>query len=82
MNIKSEHNADNVLDAVNLRCPEPVMLIRKNIRNMTTGETLLVLADDPATVRDIPSFCRFMGHELVSQNTDLDPFEFVIKKLG
>lgn len=76
-----ELETDASLDAVGLRCPEPVMMIRKSIRNLNVGESLLVLADDPATVRDIPSFCRFMGHELVNQDIDSDPFKFVIKKL-
>ncbi len=73
-------NIDQELDAIGLRCPEPVMMIRKTVRNMASGETLLVKADDPATVRDIPSFCRFMGHDLVSQNIENLPFQFVIKK--
>jgi tRNA 2-thiouridine synthesizing protein A len=73
-------NADQTLDALGLRCPEPVMMIRKSIRSMQVGETLLVIADDPATVRDIPSFCRFMGHELIEQHTSEMPFQFVVKK--
>ena len=71
---------DKILDALGLRCPEPVMMIRKEVRSMAIGETLLVKADDPATVRDIPSFCRFMGHELIEQNIDETPFIFVVKK--
>lgn len=47
---------DHTLDARGLRCPEPVMMVRKTVRNMQTGETLLIVADDPATTRDIPGF--------------------------
>jgi tRNA 2-thiouridine synthesizing protein A len=47
---------DHTLDAQGLRCPEPVMMVRKTVRNMQTGETLLIIADDPATTRDIPGF--------------------------
>ncbi|GAA0306242.1 sulfurtransferase TusA [Psychrosphaera haliotis] len=71
---------NRTLDAMGLRCPEPVMIIRKEVRGMNVGETLLVKADDPATVRDIPSFCRFMGHELLDQNIEEIPFVFLIKK--
>ena len=45
---------DHTLDALGLRCPEPVMMVRKTVRNMQPGETLLIIADDPATTRDIP----------------------------
>lgn len=73
-------NADHQLDAIGLRCPEPVMMVRKKIRSISDGETLLITADDPSTARDIPSFCRFMEHELVSSQTQELPFSFVIKK--
>nr|VXZ91225.1 Sulfurtransferase TusA [Klebsiella pneumoniae] len=43
------------------------MMVRKTVRTMPVGETLLIIADDPATTRDIPGFCRFMEHELVAQ---------------
>jgi len=73
-------SSDKTLDALGLRCPEPVMMIRKEIRGMKEGQTLLITADDPATVRDVPSFCRFMGHELVEQNIEQTPFYYLIKK--
>ncbi|OKY27554.1 sulfurtransferase TusA [Thalassotalea sp. PP2-459] len=74
------NNTDHTLDALGLRCPEPVMMIRMNIRKISAGETLLVIADDPSTTRDIPSFCRFMEHELIASQTDVLPFQYVIKK--
>jgi tRNA 2-thiouridine synthesizing protein A len=71
---------DHTLDAIGLRCPEPVMMVRMNIRKMASGETLLIQCDDPSTARDIPSFCRFMEHELVAKKIDSLPFLYVIKK--
>lgn len=59
-------NPDHTLDALGLRCPEPVMMVRKTVRDMQDGETLLIVADDPATTRDIPGFCRFMEHRLLA----------------
>lgn len=74
------NNADHQLDTLGLRCPEPVMMVRLNIRKIAVGETLLVIADDPSTTRDIPSFCRFMEHELVAQAVDDKPYQFLIRK--
>jgi len=71
---------DHTLDAIGLRCPEPVMMVRMNIRKMASGETLLIICDDPSTARDIPSFCRFMEHDLIVKKTDSLPFLYVIKK--
>ena len=72
--------ADHQLDALGLRCPEPVMMVRKTVRLMQDGETLLVIADDPATVRDIPSFCRFMDHTLLASETEQPPYRYLIRK--
>ncbi|AAP95315.1 tRNA 2-thiouridine(34) synthase TusA [[Haemophilus] ducreyi] len=71
---------DKILDTLGLRCPEPVMLTRKTIRHMQQGEILFILADDPATTRDIPSFCEFMDHQLLKSKTDTPPYEYWIKK--
>ena len=73
-------NADQTLDALGLRCPEPVMMVRLQLRKMQVGETLLIIADDPATIRDIPAFCRFMDHELISSDTSELPYRYVVKK--
>jgi tRNA 2-thiouridine synthesizing protein A len=73
-------NSEHQLDALGLRCPEPVMMIRKTVRNLAQGQTLLIIADDPATVRDIPSFCQFMDHTLVASQTAQLPYQYLIKK--
>ena len=72
--------ADHTLDALGLRCPEPVMMVRLQVRKMQDGESLTIIADDPATTRDIPSFCRFMSHTLVTSQTDTLPYTYLIKK--
>lgn len=72
--------AQHKLDALGLRCPEPVMMVRKTVRQMAEGETLLIIADDPATTRDIPSFCEFMDHTLIASETMQTPYQYLIKK--
>lgn len=73
-------DATHELNAIGLRCPEPVMMVRKKVRLMAEGETLLVSADDPSTTRDIPSFCRFMDHTLVASETEQAPYRYLIRK--
>ena len=73
-------DATHELDAIGLRCPEPVMMVRKKVRLMAEGETLLVSADDPSTTRDIPSFCRFMDHTLIASETKQTPYRYLIRK--
>ena len=68
------------IDTLGLRCPEPVMVIRKTVRKLVEGELLEIIADDPATTRDIPSFCRFMEHKLVEAQIETIPYRYLIKK--
>lgn len=69
------------LDALGLFCPEPVMMLHSKVRDMAVGELLSVVCTDPSTQRDIPKFCRFLGHELVTQEVREDGvYYYVIRK--
>lgn len=67
-------------DAIGLRCPEPVMMLRLKMRQIADDETVLVIADDPATTRDIPKFCAFMEHRLLHSRTDQLPYLYLLAK--
>ncbi|MDX1341899.1 MAG: sulfurtransferase TusA [Reinekea sp.] len=69
-----------VLDTRGLRCPEPVMMLHRQIRKVEVGEVILVLATDPATQRDIPQFCEFLPHQLLAQTNDQGEFQYWIQK--
>ncbi len=73
-------DADLQLDAMGLVCPEPLMIVRNKVREMSSGQVLHVLATDPSTGRDFRNFCRFMGHELVAEQAHDDRFEYWIRK--
>ena len=70
------------LDTQGLICPEPVMMLHKTIRQADGGEIIEILATDPATTRDIPNFCRHLGHTLISQETlnDAPTYRYLVKK--
>ena len=71
---------DLVLDAVGLFCPEPVMMMHSKIRDIEAGQILQVLATDPSTQRDIPKFCMFLGHELLSEEQVDGQYHYLIRK--
>ena len=74
------NKATQVLNAEGLLCPESVMMVRRAIRRMQHKETVLIVTDDPSTTRDIPTFCRFMGHRLLASETFNSPYKFLIEK--
>jgi len=80
--VESHSKADHTLDVCGLFCPEPVMLLHNKIRDICVGEIIEVLATDPATRRDIPKFCAFLGHELLLQEERGGKFFYLLQKNG
>ncbi|TVP53159.1 MAG: sulfurtransferase TusA [Halomonadaceae bacterium] len=70
-----------ILDTTGLYCPEPVMLLHNRIVDVAVGDCLRVIATDPSTQRDIPRFCQFLGHELVSEQVNESTFEYLIRRV-
>ncbi|MDV7144382.1 sulfurtransferase TusA family protein [Tropicimonas sp. TH_r6] len=70
------------LDARGLLCPLPVLKARKALKPLPEGAELLVLADDPAAVIDVPHFCTEAGHTLLDQSENGAHLEFRIRKGG
>ena len=61
------------------------MMLHRTIRKADAGAVIEIFATDPATTRDIPNFCRHLGHTLVHQETlaenvslDVDPDEITV----
>lgn len=70
---------DVELDTSGLYCPEPIMLMHNRVREMQPGSVLKVVATDPATTRDVPKFCNFLGHELLAQSDDDETYLYFIR---
>lgn len=70
---------DTVLDTTGLYCPEPIMLMHNKVRDMSSGQVLKVVATDPATTRDVPKFCQFLGHELVDCSESAESYVYFIR---
>jgi tRNA 2-thiouridine synthesizing protein A len=71
---------DKSLDASGLLCPEPVMMLHKVMREAAVGNVVEVIATDPSTLRDIPKFCLFLGHDLIDQSETEKQYFFYIRK--
>ncbi|MEX1033067.1 MAG: sulfurtransferase TusA [Cellvibrionaceae bacterium] len=74
------YQAAKTLDTSGLLCPEPLMLLHNAVRDVGSGEIIEVIATDPSTTRDIPKFCTFLGHELLSQDQRDDKYYYYIAK--
>lgn len=56
------------------------MLLHKKVREIPEGEVLVLVATDPSTTRDVPKFCLFLGHELLSSQEDDGVYRYSIRK--
>ena len=72
---------DKTVDCQGLFCPEPVFKTRLILDEMEIGETLEVIADDPAAKSDIETLAKNLGHEILSIYEEDDVVRIVIKKL-
>jgi tRNA 2-thiouridine synthesizing protein A len=72
---------DRTLDCLGLYCPEPVFKTRLELDEMKTGQTLEVLADDPAAEEDIRSLVKHLEQELVSVKKEGNTVRIIIKKV-
>lgn len=70
------------IDARGLSCPEPLMLVKARMRSLQPGDELILLSDDPVSRRDVPAYCRYLGHELLALPDEDHPCRFVLRKGG
>lgn len=75
-----DFTVSHTLDTSGLLCPEPVMMLHNTVRDACIGEVIEVIATDPSTVRDIPKFCAFLGHQLLNQWQAEKKYYYYIEK--
>jgi TusA-related sulfurtransferase len=56
---------DRTLDAIGLYCPVPILKTREEIEELSKGQVLEVLADDPAAEEDIERWAKRTGNEVL-----------------
>lgn len=57
------------IDTRGLNCPLPILKAKKALAEMSTGQTLKVVATDPGSMRDFQAFAKQTGNELIEQET-------------
>ena len=72
--------SDTILDVQGLTCPLPVLKANKALRGLPPGARLMVVATDPASVKDFHAYVKETGHALVAFSEDKGIFRFTLKK--
>jgi len=58
----------------------PIVKTREAIVQMSVGQVLEMLADDPASEADLTSWARITGHALLSVAREGAVFRFTVRK--
>ncbi|MCA0200654.1 MAG: sulfurtransferase TusA family protein [Proteobacteria bacterium] len=73
------------IDARGLSCPLPVLRLNKTLKGISGPAEVVLLATDPAALRDVPAFCGAHGHEVIhslAQSPQGEFFKFRIRKIA
>ena len=62
--------ATEQLDALGLKCPQPILKVVAKIPTMNPGDILEILADCPSFPTDMRAWCEKTGKPLLMLTTD------------
>jgi tRNA 2-thiouridine synthesizing protein A len=68
------------VDAKGQSCPGPLVSLAKALRDAEHGDLLELLATDPGSKSDVPSWAELSGNELVDRSEADGVFRYVIRK--
>lgn len=70
----------SVLDLKGLRCPMPLLRLKRQMAAMEPGDQLEVITTDAGSARDFPVYLRQINSRLLSLEERMDEFHFIIEK--
>jgi len=76
----SSFRADKTLDLGEMGCGQLVMEVMLAMRTLSTGQTLLVTAYDPAASVDLAAWCRMTGNTLAQTLPNPSGNQFLLRK--
>lgn len=69
----------HTLDARGLPCPQPLLAMRRALRELPAGTLLRVLASDAASWRDFHSFAELSGRPLLRAEREGSTFSYWLR---
>ena len=71
------------VDARGQSCPGPLVALAKALKDAAAGEVLELLATDPGSKSDVPSWAEISGNELVEAGEREDGvLRYVVRKVA
>ena len=77
---KCFENFDFEVNACGVPCPGPIMKLAKKFKEMDDGQILKITASDVGFSKDVPSWCKKTGNELIALTTADGKYMALIRK--
>jgi tRNA 2-thiouridine synthesizing protein A len=74
------HTISATVDAKGQSCPGPLVSLAKAIRGASSGDLLELLATDPGSKSDVPSWAEISGNELLEATEEDGVYRYVVRK--
>jgi tRNA 2-thiouridine synthesizing protein A len=71
---------DRTLDCYGLVCPMPIIRVSQEIKKMSPGQILEVIATDAGIKEDMPAWCQTTGNEYLGLEEQGDEYRVYVRK--
>ncbi|MBU4077894.1 MAG: sulfurtransferase TusA family protein [Euryarchaeota archaeon] len=71
---------DDRLDVRGECCPYPLLLTKKKVESLKSGEILEVTADDPVAPQNIDSWAKKSGNKLLAVRQEGNIFKILVQR--
>jgi tRNA 2-thiouridine synthesizing protein A len=71
---------DDKLDVCGECCPYPLILTKKRLEQLKSGEILHIVADDPVAPQNIDAWAKKLGHKLLAVRQDGKIFNVYVRR--
>jgi tRNA 2-thiouridine synthesizing protein A len=68
------------VDARGQSCPGPLVTLARALKDAETGDLFELLATDPGSKSDVPSWSTLTGNELIESGETEGVYRYVIRK--
>jgi len=69
------------VDARGQSCPGPLVSLARALKDAARGDLLELLATDPGSKSDVPSWATLTGNELLEASEEDGTFRYVVRKV-
>jgi tRNA 2-thiouridine synthesizing protein A len=74
-------NVITTVDARGQSCPGPLVALARALKDASSGDRLELLATDPGSKSDVPSWASISGNELLeAEETPAGEYRYLVRK--